>query len=116
MRNVRPAFERWDGTLEDATVGKKLVGYQRINCHMVFDIKMDNLTRKARFVARGYTTDTPSSITYSSVVSRDSVRIAFLLASLNNCDVCVADIHIAAALNRGFLHSEFSLRLTLNLE
>jgi hypothetical protein len=92
MKNVRPAFERWDGTLEEATIGKKLVGYQRINCHMIFDVKMDNLTRKARFVAGGHTTDTPSSITYSSVVSRDSIRIAFLLASLNNCDVCVADI------------------------
>jgi hypothetical protein len=59
---------------------------------MVFDVKMDNLTQKARFVAGGHTTDTPSSITYSSVVSRDSVRIAFLFAFLNNCDVCVADI------------------------
>ena len=34
----------------------------------------------------------PSSITYSSVVSRDSVRIAFLVAALNDLDVMSADI------------------------
>jgi hypothetical protein len=38
------------------------VGYQEIDCHMIFDIKMD-LTRKARFVAGGHTTETPTSIT-----------------------------------------------------
>ena len=32
-------------------------------------------------------TDTPSSITYSSMVSRDSVCIAFLVAALNDLDV-----------------------------
>jgi hypothetical protein len=37
-------------------------------------------------------TKTPASITYSSVVSRDSVRIVFLLAALNGLDVCVADV------------------------
>ena len=50
----------------------ELTGYQEITCHLVFDVKMD-FTRKARFVANGSKTDTPSSITYSSVVSRDSV-------------------------------------------
>jgi hypothetical protein len=67
------------------------VGYQEIDCHMVFDVKM-GLTRKARFVAGGHTTETPSSLTYSSVVSRDSVQIAFLLAALNNVDVFSCDI------------------------
>ena len=32
-------------------------------------------------------TDAPSSITYSSVVSRDSVRIAFTLAALNDLEI-----------------------------
>jgi hypothetical protein len=73
-------------------VPSRLVGYQRIRCHMVFDVKMDNLARKARFVAGGHTTKTPASITYSSVVSQDSVRIAFLLAALNGMNVCVADV------------------------
>jgi hypothetical protein len=67
------------------------VGYQEIDCHMVFDVKMD-LTRKARFVAGGHTTETPLSLAYSSVVSHDSVRIAFLLAALNDVDVFSCDI------------------------
>ena len=94
MSKVRVAFERWDnGTLEEARSGKKLVGYQEIGCHMIFDIKMDGeFTRKARLVAGGHTTTTPSSVTYSSVVSRESVRIAFLIAALNDLDVFAADI------------------------
>ena len=94
MSKVRVAFERWDdGTVEEARQGKKLVGYQEISCHMVFDIKMDgDFTRKARLVAGGHTTDTPASITYSSVVSRESVRIAFLIVALNDLEVFAADI------------------------
>ena len=59
---------------------------------MIFDIKMSGLVRKAHLVARGHTTDAPSSITYSSVISRDSVRIAFLIAALNDLDIMLADI------------------------
>ncbi len=52
-------------------------GYQKITCHMIFDVKMgENFRRKARFVADGHKTKTPAAMTYSSVVSRDSVRIA----------------------------------------
>ena len=34
----------------------------------------------------------PKSLTYSSVVSRDLVRIAFLMASLNGLDITACDI------------------------
>jgi hypothetical protein len=61
--------------LRDGTARRDFVGYQEIDFHMIFDIKMD-LTRKARFVAGGHMTETPASITYSSVISRDSMRIA----------------------------------------
>ena len=67
------------------------IGYKQIPCHIIFDVKMD-FARKARFVAGGHKTDPPSTLTYSSVVSRDSVRIAFLLATLNGLDILVADI------------------------
>jgi hypothetical protein len=41
-----------------------------------------------RLVADGHKTDAPAStITYSSVVSRDSVRIALTIAALNDLDV-----------------------------
>jgi hypothetical protein len=58
---------------------------------MIFDVKMD-LTRKARMVAGGHTTETPASLTYSSVVSRDNVRIALLIAALNDLDIMACDI------------------------
>jgi Reverse transcriptase (RNA-dependent DNA polymerase) len=85
MKNVMPAFK----VLNDDE--KVPIGYQHIRCHMIFDVKMD-FTRKARFVAGGHMTTTPASLTYSSVVSRDSVRIAFLLAALNGIDILSADI------------------------
>jgi hypothetical protein len=65
--------------------------YQFVLCHMVFDVKMD-LTRKARFVAGGHMTDPPKDTTYSSVVSRDSIRIALLIAALNDLDILACDI------------------------
>ena len=58
---------------------------------MIFDIKID-FTGKAHLVAGGHMTDTPASLTYSSVVSRESVRIALLLAALNGLDVKTCDI------------------------
>ena len=63
-----------------------MTGYQEISCHLVFDVKMD-FTRKARFVANGSQTEAPISITYSSVVSSYSVRLAFLIAALNDLDI-----------------------------
>ena len=90
MKNVRIAFEQYDGDISD------LIGYQNINCHIIFDIKMgENFRRKARMVAGGHTTSTPSSITYSSVVSRDSVRILLTIAALNDLTVLLADIQNA---------------------
>ena len=90
MKNVRPAFEKFDGDV------KSLKGYQKIRCHMIFDVKLgENFRRKARYVAGGHTTDTPSSITYSSVVSRESVRIALTIAALNDLDLLACDIQNA---------------------
>ena len=59
MINVQPAFRKWeDGDLQDTLRGEKLVGYQRIRCHLIFDIKMEGkFTRKARFVAGGKTSN-----------------------------------------------------------
>ncbi|MGH7954706.1 MAG: reverse transcriptase domain-containing protein [Gloeomargaritales cyanobacterium] len=85
MKNVVPAFQFVEKN------ERVPIGYKWIPCHMVFDVKMD-FTRKARLVAGGHVTDPPATITYSSVVSRDSVRIAFLIAALNDLDVLAADI------------------------
>ena len=74
----------------------KLVGYQRIDCHWIFDIKVgENFRRKARIVAGGHRTKTPSSVTYSTVVSRDSIRICLTIAALHGMKVMTADIQNA---------------------
>ena len=60
---------------------------------MIFDIKIgENFRRKDIMVAGGYTTKTHSSVTYSSVVSRDSVQIMLMIAALNGLDLQAADI------------------------
>ena len=94
MANVRIAFEKLDGiTAQQMRTGKVKPGYKYCGTHMIFDIKMDGkFTRKARLVADGHTTDTPNSLTYSSVVSRESVRLGLLIASLNDLDISACDI------------------------
>ena len=67
-------------------------GYQYIRCHMIFDVKMEDFRRKARYVAQGNMTEAPATLTYASVVSRESVRIALTLAALNDLEVKTADI------------------------
>ena len=53
---------------------------------------MSTLEHKVRLVAVGFMFNLLSSVMYSSIVSCESVRIAFLLASLNNLEVLSADI------------------------
>jgi Reverse transcriptase (RNA-dependent DNA polymerase) len=84
MRNIDCAFEFPKN-------GKAPIGYQKIDCHMIFDVKM-TLERKARYVAGGHQTQPTKDITFASVVSRDSIRIAFLVAALNDLDILSADI------------------------
>jgi hypothetical protein len=61
MRNVMPAFEFRAGN-------KMQLGYKMIGCHMVFDVKIGDLTRKARFCANGNETEPPKDSTISTVV------------------------------------------------
>jgi hypothetical protein len=84
MKNVMVAFEFSNNP-------NAPVGYAKATCHMIFDIKFD-LTRKAQLVLNGAKHEVPKEMTFSSVVSRDSVRIAFTLAALNGLDILAADI------------------------
>ncbi len=91
MKNVRPAFEVWEKPISELPPG-----YQKITGHMIFDVKMgENFRRKARFVADGHKTKAPAALCYSSVVSRDSVRIALTIAALNDLDILACDIQNA---------------------
>ena len=59
---------------------------------MISDIKMDGeFTTKSRLVVDGHTIAPSSSVTYPSVVSRENVRISFLLAPLNDLDIFLCD-------------------------
>jgi hypothetical protein len=69
------------------------VGYKKVHCHIVFDIKMGTLQRKARYVCGVHTSNpAPDIQTYASMVLRKSVRTAFTLAALNDLEIQSADI------------------------
>jgi hypothetical protein len=72
-------------------------GYTEVKgSHLIFDIKMEDFRRKSRYVAGGqHTVDAPSSLTYASVVSRETVRVALTLAALNDLEVKACDIQNA---------------------
>jgi hypothetical protein len=61
---------------------------------MKFYVKKD-LTCKARLVAGGHQTELPKESVYSSVVMRDSVRIAFTMAAINFLQVLSGDVQNA---------------------
>jgi hypothetical protein len=86
MKNVRISFKIMN---EDESVPPT---YQEIRFHVIIDVKMEDVRRKARFVSGVHITDTPHAMTYASGVSRESVRIALTLAALNDVDVKMADI------------------------
>ena len=85
MKNVRVAFQLLPRD------DKPPVGFKEITCHLIFDIKLD-MTRKPRYVAGGHLTEVPTYMTYSSVVSRDTVLIGLLVADLNGLNILAGDI------------------------
>ena len=91
MKNLRPAFDAYEGNKEDLPPG-----YQQIKCQMIFDIKLGkNFRRNARLVEGGNMTTSPSSITLLLVVSRELVRISLTIAELNKLDILACDIQNA---------------------
>jgi hypothetical protein len=90
-KNVRPAFEKWEKRENELPPG-----FQKTKCHFIFDIKMgENFRRKARLVANGNTTEPPAALTCSSVVLRDSVRIALMVTAFNELELLACDIQNA---------------------
>ena len=53
------------------------ITHKKIPERLIFDIKILSLVRKARYIAGDYRTDPLKESVYSSVVSHDSVHIAF---------------------------------------
>ena len=88
MFNVGVAFE----ILEEDQPAP--AGWKKASRHLVWDLKMD-FTRKARWVLDGHKTPDPIGSTFTGVVSRESIRIAFTYVTLNGLQVFAADIHNA---------------------
>ena len=86
MTAVRVAFK----TLNKG--GQTPPGYKYMQCHIIFEIKLDGFRRKARLVGASCMVKyTPAVVTYTSVVSRETVRIALTIAALNNLEVKASD-------------------------
>jgi hypothetical protein len=84
MQCVLPTFESNYGD-------KSLVAHTKIDCYMIFDIKMV-LTRKALLVWGCHQTDPPKDMVYSSMAAWDSVWLGFLIAALNDLDILAVDM------------------------
>ena len=67
------------------------VGWNIVLGHLVQDIKR-GFTRKARWVKDRHMAADPLGSNYASVISRESARIAFTYATLNDLNVWATDI------------------------
>ena len=71
------------------------LGYQWMQYHMIFTVKMDGFVCKAQLVAGGHMTDATAVMTYASVVSWETVHIALTVVALNDLEVKTSDIQNA---------------------
>ena len=86
LKRVTVAFKLLQDD-EDVPIGSTKIPY-----HIIFDVKFD-LSRKARLVAGGHKhKNVPAFETYSSVASRETIRLIFLIAALNDLSILAADI------------------------
>ena len=60
------------------------VGHQKIECHMIFDVNMEDFLRKARFVHVGHKTEPPATITYEIVVSQEAFHLCLVISAQND--------------------------------
>jgi len=79
MKNVRVAFEFLD---ED----KVPLGHRKIPCHIIFDVKMMTLQRKAQLIACGHISDPPKANVYLSIILRNLLPLELLSKLLNLLD------------------------------
>ena len=85
MLNIAVAFE----ILPSGS--KAPLGWRKVTDHLVYNVNMD-FTGKAHWVLDEYKTPSHIGSTYAGVVSKETVRIAFIYAVLNGFDVFAADI------------------------
>ena len=86
MKDVRPAFRELDnGDIVP-------IGYHPVNCHMIFDVNMEDLRHKSRLVVGIHVIDPAFITTYARVVLREIARIDFSLEPLNGMLMKVVEI------------------------
>ena len=71
--------------------GEAPVGYKKIRCNMIYDVKHDG-RHKARLVAGGHMTEVNIDSVYSGVVSLRGIRLIVFLAELNQLVLWGADV------------------------
>ena len=81
MKNGKVAFK----VLDDNEIIPR--DDQFFKCPMIFDLKMKDFRRKARFVTGGHMTKAPAAVIYTSVISWETVCIALTIAVLNGLQV-----------------------------
>ena len=60
--------------------------------NVVFDINMEDFKKKAKLLARGHMTEALATITYGSIMCRETVRVALMIVILNDLGVKKGDI------------------------
>ena len=82
--------EEWNTSWADV-IAKEMknvkVAFAIIRCHMISDVKNEDSWSKASLVAVGLLTETPKCLTYSSVVSCETVCLALTLPALYDLEV-----------------------------
>ncbi|KAL7523630.1 hypothetical protein ACHAWF_000604 [Thalassiosira exigua] len=90
MKNVKVAFKILPN-------GQKApMDHQKITCHIIFNVSMEDFRRKACFVAGGHKIEVPKTITNVSAESCETVCLALLLTALKNLKVKAPDIILNA--------------------
>ena len=78
MKTIRAALE-----LFDRSQGDLLMSYQKISCHVIWNVNLgENFRRKYRLVDGGHTTTTPILLTYLSFLTIDSFNILLTIEAL----------------------------------
>ena len=86
LQNVKATFK------SHSDWKKAPLGHHFVQCHVVFDIKMEDFRHEARLVEGDHMTEAPATIIYEIAMSRETVRIILMIEALNYCEVRSGDI------------------------
>jgi hypothetical protein len=89
MKNIIPAFD----ILEKVKSVQRC--HQFVECHLLFDAKMENFCRKAKLVADSHMTKAPSAVTCASAVLYKTARTALIIVALNDLEVTFGHVENA---------------------